>query len=154
MRKLTAVMAMTALMTLAGATDGVAQTATGAANVTIPTVLVISSVGDLTIAGGFDFSTTDASSVTGAVSIVTRSNIVHAVNVSSTAITDGTDNLVFEVESSAGTFEPAAGPVKALANLARGAQTNNINFQATANVATNAPGTYTGTITYTVLATY
>lgn len=158
MRKLTAAMAITALMTVAGTTNGVAQggpTATGAASVTIPEVLVISSVGDLTIAEGeFDFSETNEASATGAVNISTRSNIVHAVDVTSTAIEQGGETLKFEVMNSAGTYEPATGTVKALAGLTRGVRSNIINFQATANVASHAPGEYTGTITYTVLATY
>lgn len=154
MKKLAAAMAMTALMTVAGATDGVAQTATGNASVTIPTVLVISSVGDLTIASGFDFSTANESAATGTVSIVTRSNIAHAVDVTSTTVSLGTDNLVFEVQNSDLAYMDATGTVKALANLPRGEQTNDVSFRATANVATHAPGEYTGTITYTVLATY
>lgn len=156
MRNLTAAMAMTGLMMVAGATDGAAQTKAGQVSVTVPTVLVISSVDDLVITGGFDFTTLNESAVTGAVSIVTRSNIEHAVDVTTGTVTLGTDDLVFKVaEAGTGTYlDASTTPVKALANLARGERTNDISFQATANVASNAPGDYAGTITYTVLATY
>lgn len=153
MKKLTiAVLAMVAL----GAANASAQSANASASVTIPTVLVVSNVTALNISSGFDFSSSNTASASGTVDITTRSNILHAVNVTGTTITDGTSNLVFKVNDSSGTpqaVDPAT-PVKALANLTRGSATNTITFTATADVATNDPGTYSGTITYTVVANY
>lgn len=153
MKKLTiAVLAMLAF----GAANVSAQSANGSASVTIPTVLVVSNVTALNISSGFDFSSSNTASASGTVDITTRANILHAVDVTGTAITDGSSSLVFQVNDSGGTPQTVdvSTPVKALASLARGSQTNTITFTATADVATNDPGTYSGTITYTVVANY
>lgn len=154
MKRLMMAMAMVALVM--GTTELTAQTANGNASITVPTVLVVSSVTDLTIDGtGFDFSAGETSTSTGTVDITTRSNVAHAVDVTGTAITDGTSNLGFSVLDAAGTYQAVgATAVKALANLAMGTQTNTVSFQATADVTTDAPGAYTGTITYTVVTNY
>lgn len=156
MKKLTmAVLAMLAL----GATDVAAQT-NGSASVTIPTVLVVSNVTDLNIAetdfNMADFASSNTAQATGSVTIDTRSNITHAVDVSGADLLLGTDALALEVQASDGTWATLSGTaVKTLDNLVRGPQTGNIiNFRATADVTQHAPGTYTGTITYTVVANY
>ena len=149
--------AVAALAFLAlGATDVTAQTANGNASVTVPTVLVVSNVTNLTMDGtGFDFTTSDVGTSTGTVTIDTRSNVAHAVDVTGTAIGDGTSSLGFNVMDAAGTYQPVgATAVKALANLTRGTQSNTITFPASSDVNTNDPGSYTGTITYTVVANY
>ena len=154
MRKLTAVLMVAGLGF--GAADVTAQTATGNASVTIPTVLVVSSVTNLTLAGTtFDFSAGETATSEGSVTIVTRSNVAHAVDVTGTAIANGGVALDFSVEDANATYQPVGSTaVKALANLGMGTQTNTISFQAGADVNTHAPGEYTGTITYTVLANY
>lgn len=157
MRKLaiTAVLAMLAF----GATDAVAQSANGQATVNIPTVLVITNVTDLTIAEtAFDFSAADTAQAGGTVTIDTRSNILHAVDVTlNTAVANGSDVLDLEVLHPDGvTWNPVGGTaVKALDNLSRGSQTGNvINFRTAANVMDHAPGAYSGMVTYTVVANY
>jgi hypothetical protein len=154
MKKLTmAVLAMLAL----GATSVAAQSANGAASVTIPTVLVITNVTDLTIAeGAFDFSAGNTSQASGAVTIDTRSNVLHAVDVTGSDLTNGGDNLALEVQGSDASWSTlSATAVKAVANLNPGTQAGNaINFRTTADVSLHAPGEYTGTITYTVVANY
>ena len=150
-------MALTVLGVLAvGATDVYAQSTNGSASVTVPTVLVVSSVTDLTMDGsGFDFSAGETATSTGTVDITTRSNVAHAVDVTGTAITDGTSNLGFSVQDAGGVYQAVSGTaVKALADLARGTRVSAINFQATADINTHDPGAYTGTITYTVVTNY
>lgn len=155
MRKHT-VLAVMAVMAV-GASELTAQTRNGAASVTIPEVLVVTAVTPLTIAeGDFNFSTTDTPVATGVVTIDTRANILHAVDVTGSDLTlDGTP-LVLQVEGADGTWTAvSATPVKALGNLAMGRRTGLlINFQTEADVAVHGPGEYTGTITYTVLADY
>lgn len=155
MRKLTAGLMMAAVLGF-GAVDASAQASVpGQASVTIPTVLVISGVTDLTIVeGDFDFTAGNTSLATGSVTIDTRSNVIHAVEVTGAALTNGTDNLALEVQAADASWSAlSATAVRALAPLARGSQTGStINFQTTADVAQHTPGEYTGTITYTVVA--
>lgn len=151
MKKLTtAVLAMLAL----GAADLSAQSANGNASVTIPQVLVITSVGDLTVAStAFDFSAANTSQATGAVSVGTRSNIAHAIEVTGSDLTLGADNLALEVQASDASWSTvSATAVRAVAGLARGNQSGSVNFRTTADISLHSPGEYTGTITYTVVA--
>lgn len=154
MKKLT-MMVLTVLAL--GATSLTAQSANGAASVTIPTVLVVTSVTDLTIAEtAFDFTAANTSQATGSVTIDTRSNVVHAVDVTGSDLTNGGANLGVEVQASDASWSAlSATAVKALDNLASGEQVGQaINFRTTADVAQHTPGEYTGTITYTVVANY
>ena len=140
-----------------GAMDVTAQT-NGAATVNIPTVLVVTNVSDLTIAEtAFDFSGSNTSQASGSVTIDTRSNVLHAVDVSlNSPVANAGDVLTLKVLGADATWsDVTATAVKALDNLARGTQTGNtISFQTTADVSQHAPGTYSGTITYTVVANY
>lgn len=154
MRKLTAGLMMAAVLGF-GAVDASAQTVNGAASVTIPTVLVISGVTDLTIAeAAFDFTAANTSLATGSVTVDTRANVSHAVEVTGAALANGTDNLTLEVQAADLTWSALSGTaVRSLAGLARGEHAASaINFRTTADVSLHAPGEYTGTITYTVVA--
>jgi hypothetical protein len=148
MRKLTAGLVMAALLGL-GAVNASAQTVNGAASVTIPTVT------DLTIAGTqFDFTAGATSTAAGAVTVDTRANVLHAVEVTGAALTLGGDNLTVEVQASDLSWSAlSATAVKSVAGLTRGTHAGRaINFRTTADVSLHAPGEYTGTITYTVVA--
>lgn len=148
-------MMATVVFALGGVTEAVAQTtADGQATVTIPQVLMIRSVTDLSIvlAAG-DFSDSDTAVGTGSVTVETRANVVHSVTVSGSDLMNEDDAITIEVEAAAGGFSDVnATAVTALSALGRGSQSSQVNFQATADVATHAPGTYQGTITYTVVA--
>lgn len=133
-----------------GAMDVSAQNA----SVTIPEVLMITSSGQLTIADTeFDFSAANTSAATGAVTVNTRANVAHAIEVSGSALVLGTDNLNLEVQGSDASWTALSGTaVRAVAGLTRGSQSGTVNFRTTADVALHAPGEYTGSITYTVVA--
>jgi hypothetical protein len=141
-----------------GAADLAAQgspSLQGNASVTVPQVLVVVSVTDLSITlANSDFYSGDSGSATGQVSITTRANVAHDVEVTATDITDGSTNVTLEVQDSGDTFQTAgATAVTVLSGLSRGTQAGNaIDFRATADVTTNDPGAYSGTITYTVVA--
>lgn len=154
MRKL-----MTAIMIAGfalGAAEVSGQSVNGGATVTVPTVLTVTSVTDLVMDGsGFDFTGSETATSTGTVSITTRSNVSHGVDVTGTDITDGNTVLDVEVQDASGVYGTVGGAaVRALDALASGTQTNVITYQATADVTTDAPGDYTGTLTYTVVTSF
>lgn len=154
MRKLTGT--MLALLVAVGAGELSAQggpSADGSATVTIPEVLRIS-VGDLVIPEtAFDFESGSQSEGEGQVTVTTRSNVEHGVDVTGGDLTMDAYSLPLEVREAGGDFEPvSASAVRALANLARGSQSNSVDFRVTADLEQHAPGTYEGTITYTVVA--
>ena len=156
MNKIT--MAALAMLAL-GATSVAAQT-NGSANVTIPTVLVVSSVSDLTIADtDFDmtaFTSGNTSQAQGQVTLSTRSNVVHAVDVTGSDLTLGGVVLPLQVLDANSTWQAVGGTeAKALASLPQGVNSGlTIDFRAIMDVTLHGPGTYTGTITYTVVNNY
>jgi hypothetical protein len=152
MKKLT--VALVAVFALGGVSEAMAQT--GQATVVVPQVLTIRSVGDLTItlAAG-DFSqTTGTASATGDVTVETMGNVAHSVDVTGGDLMNGAEVFTLQVQDAGDSnFKDVSGTaVRAISGLARGLQTGTATFQATADVASHAPGTYTGTITYTVIA--
>lgn len=153
MKKLTmAVFAMLAL----GATEVAAQT-TGQATVNIPQVLEISAVTELNIAeGAFDFSTANSSTASGTVTVDTRGNVPHAVNVAllSGDLADANSNtLGLSVQTTTNGVQPlGATALEVLDYTTRGVQSGTVQFEATAALDTEAPGAYSGQITYTVVA--
>lgn len=150
MKKLTiTVLAMLAFGAL-GATKASAQV-TGQATVTIPSVLEITGVTDLTIAG-FDFSGGNSSTATGQTTVDTRGNVPHAVNVAlGSDLTNGAgDTFVLDVVTTSGLSPLGTGALE-VATLLRGVHATAVQFEATADLGTDAPGTYTGQITYTVV---
>lgn len=149
MRKLT--MALVAVFALGAVSEAAAQTETGTATVTIPEVLQIRSVGDLVIGeGDFNFAESDASTASGTVEVQTRANVQHSVNVSGGSLAQGGTSLDLQVLSGAD-WVAMDTEVTVLSALPAGSQAGTVTFQTTANVATHAPGAYTGTITYTVI---
>lgn len=156
MKKLTVAMAVVAATALGTAELSAQVSDQGQASVTIPQVLVVTGVGDLAIgAGEFDFSAADSDAGTGTVSVGTRSNIQHAIEVTGTDLTlAGSSALTLDVLDGSSNVVGSVGttPVQAAAGLARGSRSTVITFQATASVLDHGPGEYTGTITYTVVA--
>ena len=160
MRKLTTALSVAAALVLVPSAL-LAQTQTGDVTVTVPQVLVITSVTDLTISDtdtGWDFSNSDQSTVSGIVTIGTRANIPHDVQVTGAGLTyqsggySGAD-MVLQVETGTSTWaDVGATAVTVLDALARGSHSSPVTFRTTADVANQGPGTYSGTITYTVVA--
>jgi hypothetical protein len=153
MRKLT--MALLAVGALAGATDAYAQASTTAnATVVIPQVLAFGTVDDLTIdATQFDFSATDTDVGAGTANVQSRANVTHSLSVSGANLTNGTDALTLQVLSSGAVFTDVTGTAtEVAAGLARGLQNTLVSYQATADILLHSPGTYTGILTYTIVA--
>lgn len=144
---------MLALLIAGGAGGVSAQSVNGTASVTIPQVLRIS-VGDLVIPEtAFDFESSDQSTGLGDVAVQTRGNVEHAVDVTGADLTMLEHELPLQVRQAGGDFElVSAVPVRALANLNRGTQNSVVDFRVEADLALHPPGTYEGTITYTVVA--
>jgi hypothetical protein len=153
MRKVTG--AVLALLIGAGASGLTAQSANGSASVTIPEVLRIS-VGALEIpASAFDFEESTQAEATGEVSVETRANIEHAVDVTGSDLTMGEYELPLLVQATDSEYYALSGSaIKALGDLGRGTQNSMVSFKVLADLAVHAPGTYAGTITYTVVANY